>query len=222
MQRSTKDEVALYQLWRRARYQKLAQEGFIILRRLKNEQPQNAKVLTVYCMAIEQQSDDTGKARFQATPQEMKVEMRRANIEKIKEIDPKLWIAYSAQGRFESNTDPMFDVNERIRIYGKALKLAPNLSSTNGDYSNALTELSFKKKTPYTSAIRYKEKAQKLAPLTCEPSLGLIMMYRWRVPNDAKEQQAAQAYLATIPPKTKLTPEWRKYLAQWGVKVPWR
>lgn len=218
--KNSKDVVALYQLWRRARYQKLSQAAFDTFRQLKNEQPTNVNLLAIYCMSIEQRVPDDGKPRFQATPQELDVETRRANIERVKKLNPKLWMAYAIQGRFEYNTT-IFKAEDQVRVYKKALSLAPNLSVTNNDYSNALTDFYFQKKQPFTNAIAYKVRAQKLLPVNCEPSLGLIMMYRWRVRNTSKEKQAAQAYLATIPPNTKVTPERRKWLAQWGVNVPW-
>lgn len=220
IRQNANDSTALYQLWRRARYQKLAQVAFDTFKALKSAQPNNAHLLATYCMIIEQHVSDDNKPRFSASKQDLDVQTRRANIERAKKLNPKLWLVYAAQGRFEYNTT-IFDVDDQVRIYKKALRLAPNLSFTNNDYSNALTDQSLQKKQPYTSAISYKMKAQKLAPITCEPALGLIMMYRWRVPNTTKEKQAAQDYLATIPPNLKLTPERRKWLAQWGVKVPW-
>lgn len=219
IRKNSKDAVALYQLWRRARYQKLTQTAFDTFRQLKNEQPANANMLAIYCMAVEQRVPDDGKPRFEATPQELDVETRRMNIERLKKLNPKLWMAYAVQGRFEYNTT-IFKSEDQVRIYKKALSLAPNLSITNDDYSNALADFYFQKKQPLTNAIAYRMRAQRLAPVSCEPSWGLIMMYHWHVPNAAKEKQAAQAYTVTIPPNTKFTPERRKSLAQWGIKVP--
>lgn len=154
LRRNINDATPMYQLWRRARYQKLAQEGFDILRKLKSEHPNNANVLAVYCMAIEQQTSDDGKPRFQADPEEMRLEARRANIAEIKTLNPKLWMGYAAQGRFEYNTTA-FDVNDQVSIYRKALSLAPNLSFTNSDYSDALTGQLLARKQPFTPAIYY-------------------------------------------------------------------
>jgi tetratricopeptide (TPR) repeat protein len=215
------DATALFQLWRRARYQKLTQVAFDTFRVLKNQQPRNANILAMYCMSIEQRFTPEGKPRFNASAQEMAVETRRTAIEEAKKLNPMLWLCYAAQGRFEYNTT-VFDVDDQVRIYRKALSVAPNISFTNVDYADALITQAFQRKQSYQTAISYIKKAQRLAPVSSETCLDLIMTYRYRVPNRAKERQAAQDYLATIPPRVKLSPERRKWLAQWGVIVPWK
>lgn len=221
IRRNANDATGLFQLWRRARYQKLAQAAFDTFKVLKDEQPNNANVLAMYCMAIEQRVPDDNKPRFIATVQELEVETRRATIAKAKKLNPKLWLGYAVQGRFEYNTT-IFDVDDQVRIYKKALSVAPNLSFTNNDYADALKNQALQHKQSYQTAVAYLEKAQRLAPMSSEVSLDRILTYRGRVPDGVKEKKAAQDYLATIPPNLKLTPQRRQWLAQWGVVVPWK
>ncbi len=134
-------------------------------------------------------------------------------------MNPLLWLTYAAQGRFEYNTT-IFDVDDQVRIYKKALSLAPNLSFTNNDYANALANQALQQKRSQSLAISYIQKAQKLAPITCEPSLNLIMMYRWQVPNPDKKKKAAKDYLSTIPPTVKLSPQRRAWLTKQGITAP--
>jgi hypothetical protein len=221
IRKNANDATGLFQLWRRARYQKLTQPAFDTFRVLKDQQPKNANVLAMYCMAIELRLTEEGKPRFNANPRELTVEARRVAILKAKSLNPMLWLAYAAQGRFEYNTT-IFDVDDQVRIYKKALSVAPNISFTNVDYADALKNQALQKNLSYNTAISYIKKAQRLAPISSESSLALILTYRYRVPDKAKEKQASKDYLATIPPGLRLSSKRRKWLAQWGVIVPWK
>lgn len=208
----------LYQLWRRARYQKLSQEAFDFIKVLKETHSQNANLWAIYCMMIEQYMPDDNNPRIKLSKEELAPERRRYVIDKTKQLNPKNWLIYAAEARFEENTS-VVDINSQILLYQKALECEPNLSFTNNDYASALSNQATINKTSYDLAISFKSKAQKLNPINCESSLGLIMMYRWRVPNAAKEKEAAESFLKMIPPNIDFSPERREWLAQWGIHV---
>lgn len=217
-----KDAVGLWQLWRRAQFQKQEQSYFSALEQLRKQEPKNGVLDAVRCGVIETSILSKGFPQFKIAQAEWaSSEQRRAELEKAKKAAPNLWLnllneAILISWEQGSGIDPKV-VKQQVTLAGKAVALAPNLSFTNNALAGYLSNLSRRGQNSDKEAIQFYRKAQQAAPINAGPSFGLHFHYLYNKPDKDAAKKAEHEVLATIPPSVKLTPRLKQFLVKQGV-----
>jgi len=218
---NSKDAVALYRLWWRARYQDKKEAYFNALRTLKEQQPGNAVALSTYC-AVLVDCRDYGRTPSEQGMSDFGTQRVRELLEQAKKLDPSLWMNYFAESKLVVyDNSPSVRTVQQLKAARKAYALAPQLSYTNTQLGYALlSEAMAHDRRLIDSAISIYKRAQHLKPVDSGPSFLLLNVHRYVSPNRSEEQKTVRTLLSTIPPGVKLNAKLQRLLVQY--KIPYK
>ncbi len=210
------DAVALVQLIRRADKSNLLPLTLDTLKQLQVKHPKNANLPAAYCFTY-----DAGGSAFQYRSKAVfayNQKMAQAYIDSMNNayrLDPKLWLTYSLNGYALADTRE--SGGRGMEMLKKAVELEPNSSLPH--YFLARGYMVYGQ--PFSSwkkAVEELRKAQVLGPPNADVCFWLFDTYDLRIPNRAKAKQAAEAFVAVVPPSYKIKPVMLARLAKYGVK----
>lgn len=217
------DAVALYRLWWAAIYQQKQEAFFSQLRKLKDSDPKNGVVLTVYCAVLEDclHYGDMGKYQFSRTEKEKDPDYLISELEKAQKLEPQLWMVYTTNADLVLLTKGPASVaaQEAVKLCRKAVTLAPDISYVHQKLGYALCAEAMSNKTAYTEAISEYEKASVQYPKDAGTGFLLRNAYKFYEPSEEKAGGAANYVLGTIPPGTELPLRLKKMLERQGIMV---
>jgi tetratricopeptide (TPR) repeat protein len=211
------DPLAMYQLLRMARKQKLLKPAFETIKELYLEQTQNAVLAAAYCLAYDMGRGDYGDEIVsdpQYSPQD--TALRKTALEDAYKLAPKLWLTYSVDGHFQNLQGKS---KKGIELIKKAIELAPDISF---NYSYLGQAYSANDSDPkiYNLKLTAYEKAQHLKPSSFSASMIMLMIYEVQRPDSKKAAAAAKAAAAKLPPGAVLSEKSRQQLAKYKVVLP--